>query len=136
SQEADYASFLVTLAGRRLGLAATAGLSIGGGKSNLYRRVTMVLSSPALRNRLSRPRSVCLALLAITFIGLLSTVRFGAAQAEEEPAKVDLYGDPLPEGAVMRMGTVRLRHSGAANRLAFTSDGKSIVSSGYDHPIR
>jgi RNA polymerase sigma factor (sigma-70 family) len=44
-----------------------------------------------------------------------------AAQGE----RVDLYGDPLPEGAVMRLGTLQRRAVGA--RLAVTADGKSIV---------
>lgn len=39
---------------------------------------------------------------------------------------VDLYGDPLPKGAVMRLGTLRRRAVGA--KLAVTVDGKSIVT--------
>jgi WD40 repeat protein len=38
---------------------------------------------------------------------------------------VDLYGDPLPEGAVMRLGTLRQRAVGA--QLAVSADGKSII---------
>lgn len=37
----------------------------------------------------------------------------------------DLYGDPLPDGAVMRLGTLRRRAVGAT--LAISADGKSIV---------
>ncbi len=44
--------------------------------------------------------------------------------------QVDLYGDPLPEGAVMRLGTIRRRAVGMT--LAVTADGKSIV--GIDLP--
>jgi RNA polymerase sigma factor (sigma-70 family) len=40
--------------------------------------------------------------------------------------RVDLYGDRLPEGAVMRLGTLQRRAVGA--QLAVTADGKSIVS--------
>ncbi len=39
---------------------------------------------------------------------------------------VDLNGDPLPDGAVMRLGTLQRRAVGA--RLAVTADGKSIIS--------
>ena len=46
-----------------------------------------------------------------------------AVQAKDNA--VDLYGDPLPEGAVMRLGTVQLRAAGA--RLAITDDGKTLV---------
>jgi RNA polymerase sigma factor (sigma-70 family) len=38
---------------------------------------------------------------------------------------VDLYGDPLPEGAVMRFGTVQLRAAGA--KLAVSADGKTLI---------
>jgi RNA polymerase sigma factor (sigma-70 family) len=38
---------------------------------------------------------------------------------------VDLYGDPLPEGAALRLGTLQRRAIGA--QLAVSSDGKSII---------
>jgi RNA polymerase sigma factor (sigma-70 family) len=38
---------------------------------------------------------------------------------------VDLYGDPLPDGAAMRLGTVQLRAAGA--KLAISADGKTLV---------
>ena len=37
----------------------------------------------------------------------------------------DLYGDPLPEGAALRLGTVRQRAVGA--KLTFSADGKTII---------
>jgi RNA polymerase sigma factor (sigma-70 family) len=43
-----------------------------------------------------------------------------------QPARTDLYGDPLPEGAVMRLGT-RQRRAVAA-KLAVSADGKSIIA--------
>jgi len=52
-----------------------------------------------------------------------------AAAADDKPLsakkRVDLYGDPLPDGAVMRLGTIQRRAVGV--RLAVTADGKSIV---------
>jgi RNA polymerase sigma factor (sigma-70 family) len=47
----------------------------------------------------------------------------------EAPAPpADPFGDPLPEEAVSRLGTIRLRDGGSVTGLAITPDGKTLVS--------
>ena len=57
----------------------------------------------------------------------------GAAAAQN---KTDRFGDPLPPGAVARIGTVRFKHAKAVNSVAFLSDGNRIVSSSDDGTVR
>jgi WD40 repeat protein len=54
---------------------------------------------------------------------------FGAAPGpEKEQARTDLYGDPLPRGALVRLGTLRWRTGAGVEALAFSSDGKLLAA--------
>jgi WD40 repeat protein len=57
------------------------------------------------------------------------------SQALGQPPKVDLFGDPLPEGAVARMGSIRLRHPGLAG-YRFLPDSRLLTTVGTDRTVR
>ncbi|MBI3409879.1 MAG: hypothetical protein HY040_16190 [Planctomycetes bacterium] len=74
-------------------------------------------------------------LLALAFLAIAQTGR-----AFQEPApppravaqKGDIHGDPLPEGALARMGTVRWRHGGPVTFIGYTAQGKQLITACTD----
>jgi WD40 repeat protein len=54
----------------------------------------------------------------------------GAPAPQAKAARTDQYGDPLPEGAVARLGTQRLRHAAPVHTVIFARDGKSLFAAG------
>lgn len=80
---------------------------------------------------MSAPLHRAFALASLTFF-------LGAATAGvEEPKRprLDLYGDPLPEGALARFGSIRFRHAGLSSYV-FLDGGKTVVSAGGDRMLR
>lgn len=71
------------------------------------------------------PRSrMLLALLAV----LASLYRQYAVADEIRKPRLDRFGDSLPDEAIARMGSGRLRHPGYVRTLTFSADGTSLVS--------
>jgi WD40 repeat protein len=60
---------------------------------------------------------------------VLGAATFTVADSSSSPAEssVDIHGDPLPEGAIARLGTVRYRAGGPGSFLA---DNRTLLSSG------
>jgi RNA polymerase sigma factor (sigma-70 family) len=49
---------------------------------------------------------------------------------------VDRHSDPLPPGALARLGTIRWRHGGTGSFAVFLANGKQLLSSGIDGSAR
>jgi RNA polymerase sigma factor (sigma-70 family) len=95
--------------------------SMSGAKLKLCGLLLAALAGAGLGAGLARP-------------GPASAADEAAAPASPPPAgpaaggkaRTDRFGDPLPDGALARIGTVRFRQT--ANHIAFLADGKSFVA--------
>jgi WD40 repeat protein len=65
-------------------------------------------------------------------VAALGSLVLHAAVVSTGDAGKDALGDPLPPGAIARLGTVRLRHAESVAMLRFSPDGKRLLSRGYN----
>jgi WD40 repeat protein len=69
-------------------------------------------------------------------LALLLLLLHAVTAAEPPAARKDRDGDPLPHGAVLRLGSLRLVQGGSVRALAFRKDGKVLFSAGEETPLR
>src|SRR5213592_2179547 len=68
---------------------------------------------------------------------LLLAAHAGPLSAGERKARTDVLGDPLPDGAVARLGSIRLRHADHIVFVAVLPGGKSVLAAGgQDRTVR
>jgi WD40 repeat protein len=82
------------------------------------------------------------ACVAVAGIGPLRAIAVGAAPRDEAapgakaPVGADVRGDPLPAGALARLGTTRWRHGSTIHYVAFGPEDKTLVTAGQDNTVR
>lgn len=81
----------------------------------------------------------CLAILAVVlgdWSGIQPSAIAQSSPKPVEPVRPNAIGDALPPGAILRLGTTRLRHSSAVTCVAVDRNGKYILSGGMDYKVR
>src|SRR5688572_32145558 len=69
---------------------------------------------------------------SLRLVGNMAIFLACAGPAHSQPPlspRTDRYGDALPEGAIARLGTLRLTHLGAIEAVAISPDG-TVAASG------
>src|SRR5438552_3669210 len=73
---------------------------------------------------------------SVILFGLNEIARAEPPTPIPKPVRTDLYGDPLPQGAIARMGTLRFRNDRPITCVAFAPDGKTLVTASGIRTVR
>jgi len=74
-----------------------------------------------------------LGLLLVFLLAPFPSPALGVEKPKKE--RTDQCGDPLPYGALARMGTVRFRTGSNVGQIAFTTDSKILAAASHDRVI-
>jgi RNA polymerase sigma factor (sigma-70 family) len=98
-----------------------------------------LLTTPARGLTAGKLATACVLGLVLTAAGVGLAIGTKATPPPDTPpqgrsvargqVKTDLFGDSLPDGALLRLGTVRQRHATGTSRAAFTRDNKTVIVS-------
>src|SRR5262245_24439299 len=99
-------------------------------------KVESALERPMLQKAISAScrfthRSLCMPLTSPRLLACSLASLWPTGVIAAEPPRLDAHGDPLPPGAVARLGTMRWRQP-VAFRLCYSTDGKALASAGHD----
>src|SRR5882724_1382439 len=69
----------------------------------------------------------CLLVVAMALLVPFQALADGPAAKPAEAMGTDLYGDPLPEGAIARLGSIRFLHTYGVRILTFLAGDKELL---------
>ena len=76
-----------------------------------------------MRHR-DRPRS------SLALVSILGALLWGGTLVPARAQRSARYGEPLPAGARVRMGTTELRHGGPLDQVILSADGRHLLTAG------
>src|SRR5437763_15221695 len=77
-----------------------------------------------------------LTLLAFAALPIISPAQEGEPKKQPPGIKVDAAGDPLPAGAVARLGSTRFRHQAPVSFVGYSGDGAILITLSGDNILR
>ncbi len=148
SDSMDYLRCLARLALEQSGGRGSLAPACWRRRPEILRRIDMLRRNPkGLPSRLGKRAAIAVVALAATaYLAIAGVGPLRSAPGEKAPADpipeakqsstADPHGDSLPAGALARLGTTRLRHSGDVTFVAFGPGGKTLLTAGQDNTIR